>query len=309
MENFYIQITDGVVIENIENKNTKNLMSEHSFKKLLDAKKHDLNYIFIISESLYNTFSDFSTISSYYKSNIVLIQDNNIDNYKDKEMKNVYYFINDESLLFDNVKSIINNVSGFIEFKIQELEHYNKDVLEDQLEKISDLVVELEKTKCPVIKQLNGFKMQEKFNAFGENSFFVDSNLNIYNHPSLYYSQQKPLCKLDEFDGLDEFKNHFTKPHLMCMACETFYCDRDIYRNKIMTSEYMVPCSNTCATTTLFSKYSKKIFNELTNQNIVIENLDKVEEFEPVKFYAKLKENKVFCNIVKKINFKDRELV
>jgi hypothetical protein len=190
------------------------------------------------------------------------------------------------------------------------LEQYDVEKLKKSLLEITDVLYELNsKGSKLLVKNINGCFIRQKFQSFGEADFFISPEGKIYYHPSFYYNQDSRgiLCDVKDFKK-DELNTHFTQPHLICINCETFYCDRNIYANKINTGEFKVPSENSCATATLFSEFSRSYFNKLNQVQLLDpkENLDKIEVFESEKYYKKT--NNCLVNKVKKINFFEREL-
>ena len=305
MNRFFIQLSDMFpCIENTQNINSKLFIDKTTLKKILSKFDHN-SLFFVVDEELYEYFKDFYTIGYYDKCDIVLINDSNIDNYSNRPLKNVYLFVDDESALYENFNKIYKNVEGFIEFKMLGAVYYDENILKNQIEKISNSVYDEELRESPlIVKQLNGFKFSTKFQEFGNGDFFIGANGVIYYHPNFYYQNSKYgiLCSIDEFKD-EEANIHFTEPHLICMNCECFYCDRDIYKNKILTGEYKVPCINSCRITTLFSRYSKILLNRLTKTALFDpeENLDIVDSFDSEQQYEKYLRNETKTNQVKEI--------
>jgi hypothetical protein len=308
--NIFVQISDEYhAIENIENKN--NLKATESHIELVLEKIPSDQLIFIVNKDTYDIFKDFKTIGANKNCDIVLIDDENIKFFIGKKLKNVYLFVEDESNLLSNFELIYKNVKGFIDFKMKDLSLYNLDILKDQLEKISDILYELDKTDSDlIVKQLNGYRIKNKFQEFGETDLFAGPDGNIYLHPSFYYQKESAgiVCKIEDLK-IDEMTFHFTYPHLICIICNCFYCDRNIYLNKIRTNEFKVPCINSCATTTLFSNLSKKLFNKLMNEEkFKEENLDQVEKYNSEDAYEKYLTGSVPTNYIKNIDYLEKKL-
>lgn len=307
---FFVHTSDDLpVIENIENKNVGNYISPENISKLFDLVQ-DNEIVFIVDEETYSVFSDFTTIGDYEKCDYVVITDKNIEKFVDKKLKNVLLFVDDAKKFYDNFCSIYNRCQS-IEFKFQEITNYDKKTLEESLEKIIQFIIKnLEINKeMKLVKQLNSFAVKEKFNKFGETDFFVDTNLNVYPHASLYYSKANVKCQnLNSFNFEKIYQ--LTKPHLVCIDCETFYCDRDVYRNKIKTGEYITPCINSCATTEILSKYSKRLFNILMDFNLKEEENfnDRINNFKPSFEYRVFLRKECICNKIKNIDFFDRKI-
>jgi hypothetical protein len=311
MSRFFVQISDDFpCIENIQNKQTQ-IFDSSTLSKIL--KKFDpKSLFFVVNEEVYDIFKDFYTIGNYEKCDIVLINDANIDNYKNIRLSNVYLFINDESKMFDNFKKIYENVDGFIEFKMMNISNYDEKILEKQIAAICDVLYELEKIGSPlIVKQLNGYKMTPKFQEFGEWDYFIGVDGKIYFHPSFYYSRSDfgVLTTIDKYEE-QELNIHFTRPHLICVNCESFYCDRNIFNNKILTGEYKVPCIASCKMTTIFSKFSKMLLNKILEETVFdpLENLDRVDLFEATVEYEKFQNKETKTNRFKELNFDDRKL-
>ena len=312
MNRFFVQISDDLpTIENIQNIRYPSIMDKSNIELILSKFDHD-SLFFVVDENTYSYFKNYYTIGYYDECDIVLINDSNIDSFSDSKIKNAYLFVNDESLLFENFKKIYENVDGYLELKMLDLIYYDENVLDDQLNQICGLLEDLEESRPNfIVKQLDGFKMKQKFQEFGDGDYFIGTDANIYYHPKFYYQNQASgvLCGLNEFND-SEINNQFTRPHIICMNCECFYCDRDIYNNKIKTGEFKVPCVNSCKMTTLFSNHSKKLLNSIFKESIFNDfgDLDKVDSFDSEREYQKLMLNDTMTNKLKEIAFNDRKL-
>jgi len=309
MFNLYVQTSDSNhVIENIENLNENEILSIDQLNKIIENEN---NFIFIVNKENYNRFSEFDTIGDDHRCTIVCIDDLNIENYHDKKLQNVYLFVESEEKLFSNFEKIYKNVSGFIEFKFKELKHYDEKLLTHELKKIADIVAKLEKDGSNlIVKQLNGYRIQKKFNQFGETDFFVGLDGNVYRHPSFYYQQNKKgiVCKIEDFTKTDDTYYQISQPHLICVMCETFYCDRDIYHNKKYTNEFKVPCKNSCKMSTLLTNISKYMFNQNIQDIFEEKNLDVIKDYNSFDLYRNFINNSCICNKIKKIDFSNREI-
>lgn len=310
MINFYILTSDdSTPIENTTNLNSGNVISEEIINSLITIKKPEYNYIFISNDSEY--FGRFATAGNSEQNTITVVNDLNACSFNGKILQNVLLNIDDLDLFFRNYRFIVNNTAGFIEFKFNDSLEYDMNKLDSAMSEIIDDLAELEKNGlAPIIKNLNSYRIKEKFNQFGETNFFVDTKGTIYFHPSFYYQQISDgvAGKISDFSLDDERFFHFTKPHILCLNCETFFCDRNIFMNKIKTSEFNVPSKQTCELTTLLSKHSKKLFSKIWGRNLSISNLDKVEDFNIENEYGNLKVNNCECNQIKEINFCHRVL-
>jgi len=294
---------DCPLIENTERTTTSDVISSD----ILDSLPDNCEYIFIVKNENIQQFDGLTTISDSPSATISIITDENISSFVNKKIQNAFLFVSNPDNFYRNFCSIVQNISGFIEFKFAE----NISGIDKPLDKIVDHMLFLiqNKIKIPIVKNLQGFEFADKFEQFGETSFFVNCFGDMYYHPAFSYVKKEKICAIKEFNINNEKFFHFTKPHLMCMNCETFYCDRNIYINKIKTNEFMVPSSSTCALTTIINKYSMKLFNAIYNQNIVPkDNLDKADSFDAENEYANLLSGKCLCNKIKGINYFDRKL-
>lgn len=308
---FFVNISDFFpTIENIKNENSNKDMSSDNLTKLLQNINQDDLY-FIVDSKYYDVFKECKTIGEDPRCDIVIIRDDNIDAFNTiEQLGEVYLFVNNVNNFFTNFKKIYNKCSS-IEFKLDELSHYDINLFEENLKSIYEYVLSnFQETKqMPLIKQLNSFMTKEKFNLFGDTDFFIDQQLNVYPHPSFYYSKyQIKTQSIFEFDF--EKYHQITKPHLICLNCECFYCDRDIYRNKMKTNEFITPCFNSCEMNSILSKYSKKLFNHLFNLDFEEDICfnDFIKNFIPSKEYARFMNKECKCNFVKKIDFLERKL-
>ena len=294
---FYILIdSTSHVIYNCDNKTKKTKLSEEDIKLIEDKFKYN-NLYYIYDESIYNN-------NNLY---IDTITDKNID--VKKPLKNVYLFVDDENKLLDNILKIYNNISGWIDLKFKNFNKYDTTILADQLEQLNIFLYEAYKLdNLKLINQITGFMCQtDKFDRFGEKAFFIAPNKNIYCHPWFYYANNNEgiIATIENFDEDDEENIHFTKPSLVCQACECFYCDRNIYFNKIETSEFLVPAAEECKKTTFLSYYSKALFNIIMNDNITDIGVDLDIGKNNIDFedmYERLKNGKIITNKIKNLN-------
>ncbi len=304
--NYFIQTSNKVVIENITNFNTGD-MDSTTLNSIADNIKNDTCFFIIKKEDVEN-YQGLLTIGESEKCSISIINDKNIGIYINKPINNAYLFVSEN--LFDNFTLIVNNVRGFIELKFPQ--EYDTDKLNEQLYLVRQKIKELELSGSFVmVKNITGYKSSEKFDPFGYGAFFIDVSGFVYYHPSFYYQkiEGESLCHISQFDKSDEKYFHFTKPHLMCINCETFYCNRNIFNNRLKTKEYLVPATSTCALTTLTSNHSKSLYNELTQSNILpLENLDRAESFDAETEYKSFLNQDCMCNKIKKINFFERTM-
>lgn len=292
-------------IENIKpKKRLDGRISEGQVMRALDLAS-DHAVCFHVDEQTYPLFRDFGTIGTHPNCDIVLVNDANVDSMAGKALKNAYLFVQDELRLFENFQKVCDGVEGFIELKMRELSAYDLAVLGDQVQKVCDALYERDKADGRlIVKQLNGYRVREKFQGWGETDLFVGLDSRIYCHPNFYYDAD-PRGVVGTLDGspIAEITTHFTIPHLVCINCECFWCDRGIYLNKLRTGEFKVPSRNSDAATTFFSKYSKGLFNRLMDERAFDpdEDLDKAESFEPDAAYDKFKSARTLANTVKGI--------
>ena len=312
MSRFFIQISDDLpTIENIQNTKSQSVMAKSDLEYILSKYNND-SLVFVVDENTYDYFRNYYTIGYFNKCDIVLVNDSNIDELINHRIKNAYLFVNNESMFYDNFKKLYKNVDGYIEFKMLDYNYYNEEILSEQIDKICELLLDSNESMPDlVVKQLNGYKIKTKFQEFGDGDFFIGPDANIYYHPKFYYQNQTcgTLCRIDEYKE-EELNFQFTIPHLICINCECFYCDRDIFSNKMKTSEFKVPCSNSCKMTTLFSNSSKKMLNTIINEQFFndSENLDRIDFFDSETDYKKMIDNNTKTNIFKEIEFNNRKL-
>jgi len=299
MINFFVQ-TDSKLpsITLIENKRIDNIIiTDNNINILKNMSKYLGIKIHFISDNI-NKFK--STVSNINGSFFTIIHDYEIEKYLHLKLNNIKLFIHDEKNLFDNMLKISKIINGVLDLQLYDINKYNIDILQKEFEKV---LILLKKIKDFKVLQLNSFDLKTKFSIFGDNSFFLSPDLKVFYHPNFYYLNKTPICDFIDLDFLNEDIFNEVKPHLICMCCNTFYCDRDIYDNKINTSEYKVPSSFQCKQTTFLSHYSKKLYNLMYNEVIEDNNLDVVKDFDPDTFYNKIQNNDVKCNIIKNISF------
>jgi len=273
------------------------------------CKNHlDDLFEFVVDKEMIDDFKDLGkTISDDWNADTVLVNEENYTSLiKTEEKKHVILIVDTIEKLFDIFSSVLD-FSYRIDLKI---DNYDREVFKEQVDKISSLLL----NKEVLVPLLNGFLLkEEKFDGFGENKLFVANN-NIYYHPDFCYNDfgVGKISSIEDFDKIDkELVFHFTRPHLLCIACNCFYCDRNIYKNKIRTGEYKTPSTYSCATNTIFSNASKKLFNSMVGEEAFEEeDLDIIkiskDKIEADAIYGKVKNNTVLANKIKKMDFRDR---
>jgi len=306
--NIYLQIDDSkdlVFYNDVNYVEQQNIIDQNKLTNLLSNNKDFYNIYYISSKKV---FSDYTWISNDFDADICILKTSNFDNFKHNIFKNVYLIVDDEEKFLDSMIYLYDNVTGFIDFKLKN--KFNKNILTNQFEILSKFIVgRILEGKYTLIYQLNYFFEEKKFDTFGENSIFISPKLNIYRHPIFYWTNSNNFSSIDDFKFSEQFI-HFSKPHIVCHNCETFYCDRNIYFNYNETTEYKVPAYTECNKTTFISMFQKNIFNNI-QENISlneVEILDKMtEDFNPSKEYARLSMNLCVTNKIKnfKVNYRD----
>lgn len=285
------------------NKNEE--LSEYDLELIKEKFKY--HNLYFIAEK-----SDYRNIWDDGDAYISIVRDDNIDSFI--SMNNVYLFVEDESKLFENIKKVYDRTTGWIDLRFRDFNTYDRDVLNEQLAKIEDFLFAMyEEGKLRLINQLTGFMNKvDKFDRFGYSAFFIAPDGNIYSHPMFYYNDNKQgiISNIADFNEDSEEINHYTKPSLVCQTCTCFYCDKNIYYNKIETSEFMAPAAEECGKNTLLSFYSKKLFNRIIGKLVFTpeENLDKGNE--PIPFevlYDDLVNDRIKINKVKRDKFNNLE--
>ncbi len=302
MKTVYIQTKpDELKIHNIDTENnTKTILSEND----IDLIKDRFEYldIYFINKKV----DGYKTISKNADADIVLISDDNIDTFK-TPLNDVYLLVYNETKFCENIIKIYNLVHGTIDLKFKYFLNYDMIEIEKQLTLLNHFLYQSFITdKITIIKQLTGFFIKDKFNDFGEDAFFIGNDMNVYSHPSFFYKNNKDgiISTVEGFDEDSEENIHFTRPHIICHCCECFYCDRDVYYNKIETSEFKTPAFEECKKNTMLNKYAILLFNNIQN-NIEIspENLDIfASELNFEEMYFKLNKNEIITNRIKRIN-------
>ena len=301
---FYISTNykDPIITNISKQTNDESIIDQESLNSILNKfKYHNLYVVTSIKSDFYKN------IWNSPDSDIVLVDSNNISSVLKKDgIKEAYYFVNDEKSFSRDIIQLYS-ICDFIHLKFRSIFSYDKLELLKQLEIISMFIIQSIKSGIiHNVDHLTGFLFKRKFDGFGNESFFIAPDKQVYYHPDFYYSNSDygSICKVDNFDEDEESNTHYTKPHLICRTCECFYCDKNVYSNKISTSEYKVPSFEQCNKTTLISRFSKKIFNSIQDNFKLdeYENLDRANS----KIIAdsevtKIKNNLVKTNSIKKI--------
>jgi hypothetical protein len=302
--NLYFQLEDSkdlifyndVNIENIGNSK----IDLKEFERISSQNKDDYN-IYYISKTKQN--NDYTWISDDYSADIVILKSSNFNFFKNDSFYNVILVVDDESYFEQSMRHLYKNARGFIDFKIKN--SFNKELLVQQFKGVSDFIIdEIKNGLYTEVKQLNKFFNEEKYDSFGENSVFIAPNFNVYRHPIAYWHNTKRFVPIQEFKFNEEFV-HFSKPHIVCHNCETFYCDRNIYFNFKETTEWKVPAFTECRKTTFISMFQKHIFNRIQDEISLneYEPLDKLgKEFNAEKEYLILVEGLSLVNKIKGFN-------
>lgn len=277
---------------------TSNIESTFNFADFERLRK-DADYIFISQNRDYPG----EWCSTDPTADYVIIRTSTFNPEIHKEMKNVFLLVDDEERFLDTMVSLYYETSGFIDIRLNN--HFSSEVLSPQFEVLSKFMIdEIDKGDFVHVLQLNSFFTPEKFGGFGIDTFFVSPDLQVYYHPGFYYEGMKPIKSFESFEAV-EFVTHFSKPHLVCHACETFYCERNVFFNKKETTELKVPAATECAKTTFMARFSKRIFNSIQNTITIVEdlNLDKVSyDFSSTDVYRHLLNGLVAVNSIKNIN-------
>lgn len=243
-------------------------------------------------------------IGSFPGCDTLVVDDSNAEGLSGVRTNNVILFVDNESMLFSNFFSIAPNVHGVIDLKMKSLNHYNADRLFPEIMKVCKYIETTARYAPVVVKQLSGFLLREKFSDYGFNTFFVSPDLNIWCHPKFYYLQDTRGLMGTVVDlELNDELNHFTRPHLICESCETFYCDRDVYRNLDESGDIKTPAASTCADTQVFAKLSKELYERITGEHVPNSKLDRSDTFNPEEEFEKQVRDEVLANSIKKINF------
>jgi len=226
------------------------------------------------------------------------------ENSEAKYSENAFLIINDEKKIFDCVTKLYPYIKT-LNIKLPYFYNMDIDILKNQFEMLNAFLYEMYlDNNLKIIYQLTSFLIKEKFDFFGDNTFYISPDGYIWYHPMFYYNNDSVgrICHYSNFYNNDF--NHISKPSIVCQACECFYCDRNIYWNKLETSEFKVPSKEECAKTTFLSLYSKLLFNKIFNSTLdPYENLDVCNtklDFDII--FKKLDDKKVKVNYIKNID-------
>lgn len=243
-------------------------------------------------------------IGSFLGCNTLIVDDSNVESLNGVGADSAILFVDNESMLFNNFFTIVSNIHGIIDLRMKELNRYNNDILLPEIMKISKYIETAAKYTTVVVKQLSGFFLRDKFQDYGFNTFFVSPDLNIWCHPKFYYLQDNRglLGSVVDLELNDEL-NHYTRPHLICESCNTFYCDRDVYQNLEESGDIKTPAVSTCTDTQVFAKLSKELYEKITGEHVPNDKLDRSETFIAEDEFEKQVTNSVIANNIKKINF------
>lgn len=305
--NFFIQFDKELTLS-IDEVNLSNYEKEFPDLSTLINKENTFYIICNEEDSVYMP-SQFITIGNYGNADILLLNDTDMFPEFDGK-KNLYLKVN-KGIDFSNM--IINNAE-----KLSRVDLILKDDINDygpeffiELDKIVDF---LKDNNSIIIPLLNGFYLKhEKFDSFGESALFIAKDT-IYYHPRFFYNNSGvgELCKIKDYDMIED-NVFFSKPHLLCIACESFYCDRNIYMNKIKTEEMKTPSSLSCARSTVLYEYSSKLFNHIfKDHKIEAKNLDLIPELEKTgrigldEIWLRLASKKIISNTIKEMDFSNR---
>jgi len=292
-------------IVNVSSLAPEKIMTAQDLKKVkYFLKDHRLDYI-VDKEFAEKYLQPQDTMTGFFPGcDTVVIDNGNIGLFDGARIDNAILFVDDEISLFDNFFTIAPNVHGFIDLRTKELNRYNMELLYPQLLKICKYIEITANYSPTVVKQLSGFMLSEKFQDYGFDTFFVSPDLNIWCHPKFYYLQDMNGLMGSVIDTeINNDFNHFTRPHLICESCETFYCDRDVYKNLTEAGDIKTPALSTCADTQLFSKLSKELYTRITGEHIPDEKLERSETFNPEEEFDRQVKNQVMANNIKRINF------
>jgi len=272
---------------------------------------NESNKFYIICNEENSTYipSDFFTIGNYKTADILLL--NETDTFPDIDDKKSLYLKVNKGTSFS--KMIIDNAE-----KLLRVDLILKDDLNDygpefyvELDKLVDF---LEKNNSIIIPLLNGFYLKhEKFDQFGETSLFIAKD-SIYYHPRFFYNNfteksKGKLCDIKDYNN----QVFFSLPHLLCLACDTFYCDRNIFMNKIKTEEFKTPSSISCARSTILYSYSVKLFNrlfpeyKLKEKNLdMMPGLEKESRMGLEEIWLELVSRRILSNNIKEVDITNR---
>jgi len=268
------------------------------------AKENPQYNIFYFSKN--KLFDNFTWISNVYDADIVILKTSMFDNFSKNTFSNVILLVDDLDNLLKSLVYLYQNISGYLDISLSD--NFDKNLLYNILDDYSIFVSEqISSGNFTYVKQLTSFFNEEKFSSFGENSVFVSPDNSVYYHPSFYWSGNKTgyIGNIKDF-FFSESLVHSSRPHIVCHSCETFYCNRSIYSNKIETGELKVPSFSECKKTTIFTIFSKRIFNNIQD-NISLnefEILDRLDtKFDAEIEFHKIENNLILTNKIKGIHF------
>lgn len=302
--NLYFLLEDDkdlVYFNDINYIEKNNIADKEKIKNFV--KDNDQYNIFYISKK--KEFENFMWISDDYSADVVILKSSEYSEWKDNKFHNVILKIDSYDNLLEILCELYYSVDGWVDLKFNKLE---KDILFPVFNNYAKFIaIEINNGNYTHIKQFNSFFNKEKFDAFGENSAFVSPDLKVYCHPSFYWTDNEEglYSSLDEFYFSEE-RIHFSRPHIVCHTCETFYCERNIYNNFMETREFKVPAFSECNKTTFLSEFSKIIFNRIQDKITLneVEILDRLDtKFNAEMEYHKISKKLTAVNNIKNIEF------
>lgn len=312
MVKFYIQMnSQGPSITFQENKRTDQInIEKENINLILNlSSRFNIETHFITNNKI---DTDVLTISPLSYAHTVLMHDKDINEHKNKKLNNVIFFVHNEKELFENILKLNDITYGVIDLKLQYLENYDREILIREFEKILDFFKTIarinERYESEIdlrIRQLSYFYEQQKFTWSGQ-EFFISPGLKVYYHPNYYYTNNEEgyICDLQDLDFLNKDVFVFTKPHLVCENCNTFYCERDIYFNKQATSEFKVPTVKECERTTFLMHYAKQLWNYTVDRPKLIDSdLNPYPDYDIHKSLQEYENKNCVINQIKKYNF------
>lgn len=282
------------------------MMSPRDIKKIkFFLEDHDIFWICNDAQYRNSMFDKYDKIIGDFQGcDVTIVNDENSRNLYGKYMKDVWLYVDNENNLFANYMNIVSNVHGTIDLKMKPMSKYNPQILLAQLSMIRKHIEQTFSISPIIVKQLSGFLMQEKFNDYGYNTFFISPDLNIWVHPMFYYMQDErgKVGDVVNTEIENEF-NHYSRPHLMCESCDTFYCNRSVYDNLTEIGDIKTPADSTCKETKIFDELSKELYNRLNRTALESKELGDADSFKSQDAYDAMSRDQIISNTIKRVNF------
>lgn len=152
-------------------------------------------------------------------------------------------------------------------------EEFDYEVYKFQLEKASDLICEYYKSgnakEVSVITDKLYLNKMDNCNA-GYKSFALAPNGKFYICPAFYFKDKnESVGSLSTGIDVEKYRNEFTLDKApICKKCDAFQCDRCIYLNKNLTTEYNIPSTVQCKKSHIEREITSTLYSKLKEVNV-----------------------------------------